>query len=112
MLGAMPPSLPDPKAELAVPVDVLPSALQDAVRALPGEDLLEIILDLGRPPEARLTSRTAKLGENPVALEDLEQVLSQLSPMTEDNRAGIERTLHRVSAIRNRRGQVVGLTLR
>ncbi|MET0402501.1 MAG: R3H domain-containing nucleic acid-binding protein [Cystobacter sp.] len=93
-------------------VGVLPRALQDAVRRLPAAEMLEVVMDLGRPAEARLVGHVARLTESPVTREDLEQVLTQVGSVGEDNRAGIERTLHRVSAIRNRRGKVVGLTLR
>src|SRR5690606_25763285 len=50
--------------------------------------------------------------ERPVGPEDIAWVLGRIGEFTEDNRAGIERTLHRISAIRNRKGAVVGLTLR
>jgi stage III sporulation protein SpoIIIAA len=93
-------------------VDVLPPPLQAAVRALPSGEVLEVVMDLGRPPEARLVNGSQRLREEPVAQGDLEHVLAQVGPPGEDNRAGIERTLHRVSAIRNRKGRVVGLTLR
>ncbi|WP_338873355.1 R3H domain-containing nucleic acid-binding protein [Myxococcus stipitatus] len=93
-------------------VEVLPEELRAVVRALAPEQVLEVVLDLGRVPEARLVDRVVKLREAPVAPEDLAQVMAQVGTPGEDNRAGIERTLHRVSAIRNRRGQVVGLTLR
>ncbi|HZI15529.1 MAG TPA: AAA family ATPase, partial [Myxococcus sp.] len=93
-------------------VNVLPGPLQAAVRALPSKEVLEVVMDLGRPPEARLVDRVERLREEPVRREDLEHVLSQVGPPGDDNRAGIERTLHRVSAIRNRQGKVVGLTLR
>jgi stage III sporulation protein SpoIIIAA len=93
-------------------VSVLPGPLQAAVRALPSQQVLEVVMDLGRPPEARLVDRVDRLREEPVLREDLEHVLAQVGPPGDDNRAGIERTLHRVSAIRNRKGKVVGLTLR
>ncbi|MCP3140110.1 R3H domain-containing nucleic acid-binding protein [Pyxidicoccus xibeiensis] len=93
-------------------VSVLPGPLQAAVRALPPQQVLEVVMDLGRPPEARLVDRVERLREEPVLREDLEHVLAQVGPPGDDNRAGIERTLHRVSAIRNRKGKVVGLTLR
>ncbi|MBX5480476.1 MAG: AAA family ATPase [Myxococcaceae bacterium] len=102
----------NPEGELDALVDILPPALQPPVRAVPGDELLEVVLDLGRLPEARLASRTVVLAEAPVTDAELEHVLSHLSPLGEDNRAGIERTLHRVSAIRNRRGRVIGITLR
>lgn len=93
-------------------VEVLPEELRAVVRELAPEQVLEVVLDLGRVPEARLVDRVVKLREAPVVPEDLAQVMAQVGTPGEDNRAGIERTLHRVSAIRNRRGQVVGLTLR
>ncbi|XXF77773.1 R3H domain-containing nucleic acid-binding protein [Myxococcaceae bacterium GXIMD 01537] len=93
-------------------VNVLPEPLRAAVRALPAEETLEVVMDLGRVPEARLTGRSVRLREEPVRAEELAYVLEQVGPPGEDNRAGIERTLHRVSAIRNRQGRVVGLTLR
>ena len=74
--------------------------------------LQEVILDLGRVPEARYPDRAITLGEMPVEREDLAAVLARLGPFGGDNRAGIERTLHRISAIRNRSGAVVGLTCR
>jgi stage III sporulation protein SpoIIIAA len=71
-----------------------------------------VILDLGRVPEARYPDRAVALGERPVEREDLAATLARLGPFGGDNRAGIERTLHRISAIRNRSGAVVGLTCR
>ncbi|WP_224362829.1 R3H domain-containing nucleic acid-binding protein [Hyalangium versicolor] len=102
----------EPDDDFLLLVNVLPPLLQDAVRALPPEEVLEVVMDLGRPPEARLLQGSRRLREEPVAQGDLEHVLAQVGPPGEDNRAGIERTLHRVSAIRNRKGRVVGLTLR
>ena len=75
-------------------------------------DLLEVILDLGRPPEVRFPHREAVLASTEVSAPDLEYVTSRISSFGDDNRAGIERTLHRISAIRNRQGQIVGLTCR
>jgi stage III sporulation protein SpoIIIAA len=103
---------PLPDDDFALLVAVLPAPLQEAVRRLPEAELLEVVMDLGRPPEARLMKGVARLSEAPVAAEDLQAVLSRVGPPGDDNRAGIERTLHRVSAIRNRQGRVVGLTLR
>lgn len=93
-------------------VNVLPEPLREMVRALPSGETLEVVMDLGRPPEVRLVGGSARLREEPVRPEELAYVLEQVGPPGEDNRAGIERTLHRVSAIRNRKGKVVGLTLR
>jgi stage III sporulation protein SpoIIIAA len=76
------------------------------------EQLLEVVLDLGRIPEARYPGRAIALGDTPIERQDLAGVLQRIGRFGEDNRAGIERTLHRISAIRNRTGDVVGLTCR
>ncbi len=75
-------------------------------------DLLEVIMDLGRLPQARFPGREIVLSEREVSESDIEYVVSRISDFGEDNRAGIERTLHRISCIRNRRGRIVGLTCR
>ncbi len=91
----------------------LPPELGRRVRALEGlEGLLEIVMDLGRLPEARFTGREDTLSDHEVSAEDLAYVISHIGQFGGDNRAGIERTLHRISALRNRAGKVVGLTLR
>jgi len=76
------------------------------------EQLLEVVLDLGREPEARFPGEAAMLSEDPVTRDDLEYVVARVGEFGDDNRAGIERTLHRISALRNRQGKIVGLTLR
>ncbi|MGB1416226.1 MAG: AAA family ATPase [Synechococcus sp.] len=76
------------------------------------EALLEVVLDLGRVPEARYPGRALSLGETPMSRDDLDGVVARVGRFGADNRAGIERTLHRISAIRNRQGVVVGLTCR
>ena len=75
-------------------------------------DLLEVILDLGRLPEARYTHRELTLNQSEVTEKDIDHVISHIGTFSGDNRAGIERTLHRISAIRNREGHIVGLTCR
>jgi stage III sporulation protein SpoIIIAA len=75
-------------------------------------DLLEVVLDLGREPEARFPGREAALNSKEVEEADIDYVVARVSNFGDDNRAGIERTLHRISAIRNRRGRIVGLTCR
>jgi stage III sporulation protein SpoIIIAA len=75
-------------------------------------DLLEVILDLGRQPEARFPKREVILEKREVEEADIDYVVARVSKFGDDNRAGIERTLHRISAIKNRRGHVVGLTCR
>ncbi len=75
-------------------------------------ELLEIVMDLGRRPEARYPGREVVLAETEVTNEDIDYVVSRIGEFGDDNRAGIERTLHRISCIRNRRGRIVGLTCR
>jgi stage III sporulation protein SpoIIIAA len=75
-------------------------------------DLLEVVMDLGREPEARYPGREVILSSDVVELDDLEYVIERIGSFGDDNRAGIERTLHRISAIRNRSGRVIGLTAR
>ncbi len=75
-------------------------------------ELLEVVLDLGREPEARFPEREVVLDKKEIDESDIDYVVTRIGKFGEDNRAGIERTLHRISAIRNRRGDVVGLTCR
>ena len=92
---------------------LLPDPVRDALGpAERREQLLEVVLDLGRVPEARYPGQALALGEVPLTREDLNAMVARLGCFGADNRAGIERTLHRISAIRNRRGDVVGLTCR
>jgi len=94
-------------------LDVLPLDIRHAVeRANDSENLLEIILDLGRVPTARFVEHEINLRETEVTRAELDYVDERTGEFDADNRAGIERTLHRISAIRNRRTAVVGLTLR
>ncbi|MCT0198502.1 AAA family ATPase [Synechococcus sp. CS-1325] len=99
--------------DLAALLEVLPAGVRQAL-ASPArqEGLLEVVLDLGRSPEARYPGRALMLGTRPVERADLAAVVERLGAFGGDNRAGIERTLHRISAIRNRSGEVVGLTCR
>jgi stage III sporulation protein SpoIIIAA len=76
------------------------------------EQLIEIVLDLGRLPEARFRRDQSFLSEFEVTRDDLDYVTGRIGQFGEDNRAGIPRTLHRISAIRNRAGTVIGLTCR
>ena len=91
----------------------LPPAIHDAVNRLENRsELLEIVMDLGRLPEGRFPEGEVILSTQPVAYADLEYVVERIGEFGDDNRAGIERTLHRISALRNRKGKVVGLTCR
>lgn len=98
--------------DLHLLVAALPDPLQRALPAASADALLEIVMDLGRVPEARFPGRAERLSEVPVARQDLDSVVASIGEFGPDNRAGIEGTLHRISAIRNRRGEIVGLTLR
>lgn len=94
-------------------LDVLPPRVRDALLGLENlSELLEIVLDLGRKPEARFPDGFIYLGEEPVTREDIDYVVRRVGEFGDDNRAGIEATLHRISAIRNRKGVIVGLTCR
>ena len=94
-------------------LDLLPEPVQAALKPDERRDqLLEVVLDLGRVPEARYPGRALALGEETINRADLLAVVARLGQFGADNRAGIERTLHRISAIRNRKGDVVGLTCR
>lgn len=95
---------------------VLPASVADAVRkSLETEHLgplIEIVMDLGRRPEARFQNSETYLSDRDVTRDDLQHVVDRIGVFGDDNRAGIERTLHRISAIRNRTGTIVGLTCR
>ncbi|MGC1378541.1 MAG: R3H domain-containing nucleic acid-binding protein [Anaerolineales bacterium] len=94
-------------------LNVLPKTIVDAVHKANDYDrLLEIILDLGRVPTARYVENEIILSDKEISRADLDHVVERIGDFDADNRAGIERTLHRISAIRARRGHVVGLTLR
>ncbi|KAJ4726405.1 P-loop containing nucleoside triphosphate hydrolases superfamily protein [Melia azedarach] len=75
-------------------------------------ELIEVVMDLGRKPLARFPSGDFVLSDCPIALQDIEHATSQVGDFAIDNRAGISRTLHRISAIRNRKGAIIGLTCR
>ncbi|MCS7263743.1 MAG: AAA family ATPase [Armatimonadetes bacterium] len=92
---------------------VLPPQIRTALEQLKDlSELLEVVLDLGRKPEARFPSRYVYLSEEPVTREDIDYVVERVGEFNRDNRAGIEGTLHRISCIRNRSGRIVGLTCR
>ncbi len=99
--------------DLDLLLGVLPPAVVQAVRAVDDSDnLIEIVLDLGRLPKARFVQREVVLSQVEVSRADLDYVVEGIGDFDADNRAGMERTLHRISAIRNRRGHIVGLTCR
>ncbi len=94
-------------------MQALPPEIVQRLSALSNRtDLLEVVMDLGRRPEARFTTGEEDLLDREVTDADIAYVIDHIGVFGDDNRAGIERTLHRISAIRNRSGKVVGLTCR
>jgi stage III sporulation protein SpoIIIAA len=92
---------------------VLPVRIVESVKKANNSDnLLEIVLDLGRLPIARFVDKELELSKEEVARPDIDFVVSRIGEFDADNRAGLERTLHRISAIRNRHSVIVGLTCR
>jgi stage III sporulation protein SpoIIIAA len=94
-------------------LDILPLHIREPLYQQPDHsELLEVILDLGRLPEARFPHRELVLNSSQVSQTDINYVVSRIGEFTGDNRAGINHTLHRISAIRNRHGEIIGLTCR
>jgi stage III sporulation protein SpoIIIAA len=99
--------------DLDLLLSALPVEVVAAVHALPDRStLIEVVLDLGRRPEARFPNSEVTLLDREITDADIAHVVDHIGSFGDDNRAGIERTLHRISAIRNRNGKVVGLTCR
>jgi stage III sporulation protein SpoIIIAA len=99
--------------DLEALLDVLPLNIRHAVeKANNSEKLLEIVIDLGRVSVARFVENEVTLSEKEIARADIDHITERIGTFDADNRAGMERTLHRISAIRNRLGTVVGLTCR
>lgn len=95
-------------------IDTLPPRLTEKIKQYENlDDLFEVVLDVGRKPEVRFKGNHIEtLDEAIIKYEDIDYVVSRTGIFTADNRAGIEMTLHRISAIRNRQGKIVGLTMR
>lgn len=101
------------KDDLAVLLAALPPEIVTAIDALPDRgELIEVVMDLGRRPEARYPDSEVALLDREIGEADIQYVVDHIGSFGDDNRAGIERTLHRISAIRNRNGKIVGLTCR
>ena len=99
--------------DLQLLLAVLPQSIRTIIEKNGREDeLLEVVMDLGRCPAARYVSGELNLRGTEVTRQEIEEVVAGVGAFDDDNRAGITRTLHRISAIRNRRGEVVGLTCR
>lgn len=94
-------------------LDILPQFISTPIKRHPKqEQLIEIVLDIGRRPEARFVDEASYLSYRTIVWQDLDYILKRLGRFSGDNRAGIEKTLHRISALRNRQGRVIGLTCR
>lgn len=94
-------------------LSILPATLRQPLSRHPQRhQLIEVILDLGRRPEARFPGQADYLSEQVVSNADLEYCIERVGAFGGDNRAGIEKTLHRISAMRNRAGTIIGLTCR
>lgn len=103
-----------PQDELGILISYFPEGLRDVLLELENlEQLTEVVMDLGFVPEVRFNRSILRLESfRKITLQDIHHVVSQIGKFTSDNRSGIERTLHRISAIRNRQGSIIGLTCR
>ena len=94
-------------------LDIVPDDIRQPIEQHPQRNnLIEIVMDLGRLPEARFPSNAEYLSQTPITKTDLNYCIERVGSFGGDNRAGIEQTLHRISALRNRSGEIIGLTLR
>jgi stage III sporulation protein SpoIIIAA len=94
-------------------MEILPPEIRQTLDKHPHRDrLVEVVLDLGRYPEARFPNKAEYLSSQVVTREQLRDCIQRVGSFGADNRAGIEKTLHRISAIRNRTGEIIGLTCR
>ena len=94
-------------------LDVLPPVVKERLQSSAElATLVEVVLDYGRQAEIRTMTGVVRLGNVIVSELDIDYVVKSIGEFGEDNRAGIERTLHRISCIRNRQGKIVGLTCR
>jgi stage III sporulation protein AA len=101
------------REDLKTLLNLLPASIREPLEELGREDeLLEVVMDLGRPPTAQYLDGEVVIRSAEVDHSEINQVVEGIGDFDDDNRAGIARTLHRISGIRNRRGQVVGLTCR
>jgi stage III sporulation protein SpoIIIAA len=94
-------------------IEILPPKVKKHITYEKMDDVIEVVLDLGRLPEIRHSEgEIDRLGVEPIVEEDLSYVTQRVANFTKDNRSGIPGTLHRISAIRNRQGKIIGLTCR
>ena len=101
------------KEDLQTLLAILPISIRESIEEIGNEEeLLEVVMDLGRAPTARYVDGEKTLRAEEVSRAEIDLVVNGIGDFDDDNRAGIARTLHRISGIRNRRGDVVGLTCR
>lgn len=94
-------------------LEILPAKVRQQITYEQMEDVIEIVLDIGRTPEIRhANGKIEYIGNDFVSEDDINFITSNIQEFTSDNRSGIPGTLHRISAIRNRQGKVIGLTCR
>ena len=94
-------------------INVLPAKITEEINNYGNLDkLIEVVMDVGRMPLARYTTGDLLLSEDEITYEDIDGVVEKIGTFDLDNRAGMERTLHRISAIRNRHNRIIGLTCR
>ena len=95
-------------------LEIVPDFIRRPLESHPKQEILiEIVLDIGRRPEARFADgSTEYLSYRTIVWQDLDYIIKRLGKFNDDNRAGIEKTLHRISSLRNRQGNIIGLTCR
>jgi stage III sporulation protein SpoIIIAA len=117
LLLLMPETLPSSRMPVTEDLNkllaILPARIRGKIEEQPRQhQLIEVVMDLGRIPEARFPDGAIDLGDEPISKEEIQYSIARVGSFSGDNRAGIERTLHRISAIRNRDGEIIGLTCR
>lgn len=101
-----------PADDLSSMLAILPEDIRTILES-DSRGLIEVVMDLGRKPEARYFDKSRKaISDKLVTQGDLDYAIERIGAFSGDNRAGIERTLHRISCIRNRTGKIIGLTCR
>ncbi|MCT7972227.1 R3H domain-containing nucleic acid-binding protein [Laspinema olomoucense] len=99
--------------DLSQLLEILPETIRQHLKTHSSlSSLIEVVMDLGRLPEARFPNKAEYISDIPVSRSDLKYAIERVGHFSGDNRAGIEQTLHRISAIRNRTGEIIGLTCR
>ncbi|MBI2995227.1 MAG: AAA family ATPase [Candidatus Melainabacteria bacterium] len=102
-----------PAQDLPLLLNILPDKIRKSLENYDLNSLIEVVMDYGRLPEARFfDGKRIDIENEPVTLGDINYAVNRVGDFTSDNRAGIERTLHRISCVRNRSGEIIGLTCR